>query len=138
MNESLWLDEATTAFVSKMSLSDIFNRFLPGDFHPPFYYLFMKYWVYVFGNSEISLRTPSLIFALLTIYVVYKLAGKVAALLLVTAPLLFYYAQEARMYAMTMFLVALSVFSFVKTTKRTRPQRLSASDGGQVNLAPPA
>lgn len=117
MNESLWLDEATTALVAKMSLGDIFTKFLPGDFHPPFYYLFMKYWVSIFGNSEVSLRIPSLIFAILTVYLVYKLAGRVAALLLATAPLLFYYAQEARMYTMTMFFVTLAIFSFVKMRK---------------------
>lgn len=125
MTESLWLDEATTALVSQMSLRDIFAKFLPGDFHPPFYYLFMKFWVGIFGPSEVSLRTPSLIFALLTIFLVYKIVllitdhyslitAKRSALLLATAPLLFYYAQEARMYTMTMFFVTLSIFSFVK------------------------
>src|SRR3990167_8097097 len=120
MTESLWLDEATTALVAKMPLTDIFNKFLPGDFHPPLYYLLMKFWIGVFGSSEVSLRTPSLIFALLTVYLVYKMYGKVWALLLATSPLLFYYAQEARMYSMAMFLVALAIFSFVKITKRSR------------------
>src|SRR3990167_2729194 len=112
MNESLWLDEATTALVSKMSFVEIFTKFLPNDFHPPFYYLFMKYWVNIFGYSEISLRLPSVIFALLTVYLVYKMFGKIAAILLATAPLLFYYAQEARMYSLTTFLVTLVFYLF--------------------------
>lgn len=118
MNESLWLDEATTALVSKMSLHDIFFKFLPGDFHPPLYYLLMKYWVNIFGNSEFSLRIPSLIFALLTIYVIYKTFGKISAILLASAPLLFYYAQEARMYTMAMFLVACLISCFLKIIKK--------------------
>jgi uncharacterized membrane protein len=120
MNESLWLDEATTALVSRMSITEILTKFLPGDFHPPLYYLFMKFWVGVFGSSEIALRSPSLIFAALTVFLVYKMFGKVAAIFLATAPLLFYYSQEARMYSMTLFLVTLSVFSFVKILKESR------------------
>lgn len=119
MNESLWLDESTTALVSKMSLHDIFFKFLPNDFHPPLYYLLMKYWVSIFGNSEIFLRIPSLIFALLTIYVVYKAFGKLSAVLLASAPLLFYYAGEARMYTMAMFFVTSLVIYFRKITKKS-------------------
>ena len=114
MNESLWLDEATTALVSRMSLSDIFTKFLPGDFHPPFYYVFMKFWVNIFGSSEIALRTPSLIFALLTVFIVYKLAGKFAALILGSNPLFIYYSQEARMYMMTAFLVTTLIYTYSK------------------------
>lgn len=118
MNESLWLDEATTALVSKMSINDILVKFLPGDFHPPLYYFLMKFWANIFGNSEVALRIPSLIFVLLTVYVVYKFFGKISALFLATAPLLFYYAQEARMYTMAMFLVTCLVIYFVKITKK--------------------
>lgn len=56
LNQSLWLDEATTALVAKMSFTDIFTKFLPGDFHPPLYYLLIKVWVFLFGDSEVVLR----------------------------------------------------------------------------------
>jgi len=71
IDQSLWLDEATTALAAKMPLADIFTKFLPGDFHPPLYYLLMKGWGSLFGLSEISLRTPSVIFGILTIYFIY-------------------------------------------------------------------
>lgn len=117
MNESLWLDEATTALVSKMSLNDIFFKFLPGDFHPPLYYLLMKFWVNIFGNSEFSLRVPSLIFTLLTIYLIYRFFGKLSAVLLAFSPLLFYYSMEARMYTMAMFLTVFLIIYFIKIIK---------------------
>lgn len=124
LNQSLWLDEATTAIVSKMSFSTIFTSFLPGDFHPPFYYLLMKLWVSLFGNSEISLRIPSVIFGVGTIYVVYLIAkkmfnGKAAlmtASLTATSGLLIYYSQEARMYMMAAFLVS-SLFYYAENKK---------------------
>lgn len=118
MNGSLWLDEATTALISKMSVHNIFSKFLPGDFHPPLYYLLMKFWVSALGNSEVSLRIPSLIFALLAVYVIYRSFGKISAILLATGPLLFYYAQEARMYSFAMFLVVCLIACFVKIIKK--------------------
>lgn len=122
LNQSLWLDEATTALVSKMTLADIFTKFLPGDFHPPLYYLVLKGWTTIFGYSEISLRIPSIIFGIGTIYLIYligkklfdKKTGLIAGALLATSGLSIYYSQEARMYAMTAFLVALAFYLFLK------------------------
>lgn len=122
LNQSLWLDEATTALVSKMNLQDIFTKFLPGDFHPPFYYLFMKFWVLLFGVSETSLRIPSVIFGLGIIFFVYLIAKKmfdiktanIAALLTATSGLLIYYSQEARMYSLTALLAAAAFYLLIE------------------------
>lgn len=114
LNQSLWLDEATSALTTQMSLSKFFTSFLPGDFHPPLYYLSLRLWSLIFGSSEVVLRIPSIIFGILTIYLVYKLSGKIAALFLGTSGLFLYYTQEARMYVMSTFLVTLSVYSFTK------------------------
>jgi uncharacterized membrane protein len=120
LNQSLWLDEATTALVTRMSLNDIFTKFLPGDFHPPLYYLILKYWTSIFGSSEIALRVPSLIFGVLTIYTVYLIGRKlfnekigiISSLFLATSGLSIYYSQEARMYSLAAFLVTLSIYLF--------------------------
>lgn len=122
INQSLWLDEATTAHVSVMSFKEIFTKFIPGDFHPPFYYLIMKIWVGFFGSSEISLRIPSLLFGLGTVYLTYKIAlskfsekeALIASLLTSTSGMLIYYSQEARMYSLVVFLVCLSIYLFQK------------------------
>lgn len=122
LNQSLWLDEATSALVSKMSLVEIFTKFLPGDFHPPLYYLILKYWSDIFGTSEVALRTPSLIFGTLTIYIVYLIGKKIfnekigllSSLLLATSGLHIYYSQEARMYSLATMLVSLSVYLFLE------------------------
>lgn len=126
INQSLWLDEATTALAAKMPLIDLFNKFLPGDFHPPFYYLFMNFWIRVFGTSEISLRTPSVIFGALLVYVIFliskeltdKKTAEISALFAATSGLLVYYSQEARMYMLAALLVSVAAFSFVKILKK--------------------
>ena len=122
VNQSLWLDEATTALASKMSVNELFTKFLPGDFHPPLYYLLMKGWTSLFSFSEIALRIPSVIFGVATIYFVYLIARKlydtkigiIASILVATSGLLIYYSQEARMYSLAAMLVTLSVFLFLK------------------------
>lgn len=122
INQSLWLDEATSALVAKMSIYDISTKFLPGDFHPPLYYLLLKYWSNIFGTSEVALRTPSIIFGVATIYLVYLIGKKIfnknigllSSLLLATSGLHVYYSQEARMYSLAAMLVSASIYLFLE------------------------
>lgn len=122
LNQSLWLDEATTALAARLSLTNLFTKLLPGDFHPPFYYLIMKFWAGIFGFSEISLRTPSIIFGLGTIYFTFLIGkklfndkvGLIASALLATSGLSVYYSQEARMYSLAAFLVSASIYFFLE------------------------
>jgi len=121
--QSLWRDEAFTYLLSIKSLPEITNL-TAKDFNPPLYYWFMHVWIKLFGQSEIVLRLPSLIFFCATIYIVYlilteifKIKWKLAFLLLiffVINPSLHYYAFEARMYSMAVFLVTLSYYALFK------------------------
>jgi 4-amino-4-deoxy-L-arabinose transferase-like glycosyltransferase len=143
LDQSLWLDEATTAkVVQQFSLAEIITKFSPTDFHPPFYYLFMKLWTSMFGVSEIALRMPSVLFSLLAGWFVY-LMGKAlgvrrqalgksssyrlepsslvpehvgfwAAAFFLFNPLIIYYSQEARMYMIVTFFFAASLYSFIQ------------------------
>jgi len=72
LNQSLWLDETVQAITSKGSFLGIFTE-LRGDFHPPLYHLLMWGWAHLFGNGEIVMRLPSVIFGVATIWVVYKI-----------------------------------------------------------------
>ena len=115
LNQSLWLDEAVTAkVVINYGFTDIISKFSPNDFHPPLYYLFMKLWTNFFGYSEIALRMPSVIFSLLTGYVVYLIGGIWSAVFFLFNPLIVYYSQEARMYMMATFLLTAGSYYFVK------------------------
>ena len=127
INQSFWLDEATSATVAKhLSFTDIISKFSPGDFHPPLYYLTLKLWTLPFGVNEFSARSLSIVAALATIYFTYligktyfeKNTGLMAAILLAVAPLHIYYSQEARMYSLQTLFVTMSVYFFVKLTKK--------------------
>lgn len=123
INQSLWLDETTTAKVVKIvSYFDIVPRFSVTDFHPPLYYWVMKFWVGLFGNSEVALRIPSVLFSLATGYVIYLIGkslkndrlGLWAALFFLFNPIIIYYSQEARMYMMATFIMATALLFFMK------------------------
>jgi uncharacterized membrane protein len=122
LNQSLWLDEGTTALVAKLPLSDVFTKFLPGDFHPPLYYLIVKLWTVVFGYSEISLRMPSVIFGIAAVYMIYLIGRKVqnnnlgllASAFIATSGLMIYYSQEARMYSLVVLLACLAVYGYIQ------------------------
>lgn len=123
LNQSFWLDEATSGLVVRsFNLGEIITKFSPGDFHPPFYYLVLKIWSYIFSTNEIALRFPSIVFGLLTVYLVYLIGkklfsskvGLIAGALLATSGLHIYYSQEARMYSLTAFLVSFLIYLFLK------------------------
>lgn len=133
VNQSLWLDEAISAQVVKVySIFEIPIKFSISDFHPPIYYMFLKLWTSVFGYSELSLRLPSIIFSLITIYVVYLIAKQIsnkrtalwAAIFTGFNPLLIYYSQETRMYSMSTLWLTLAVYFFVKLDKKVNKKDL--------------
>ena len=115
LNQSLWLDEAISATVAKnYSYTDIVTKFSPSDFHPPLFYLTLKAWTSIFGFSEISLRMPSVIFSLVTVFLVFKFFGFWPSVLLAFNPLYLYYSQEARMYSLVTLLVFCAFLAFKK------------------------
>lgn len=121
LNQSIWLDEATTAKVVKsFPFFQIITKFSPTDFHPPLYYLFMKLWTNLFGYSEIALRLPSVIFSVFTGYIIYLIVKRIkdektglwAAAFFLFSPLIIYYSQEARMYSLATLFLTLAVFFY--------------------------
>ncbi len=124
LNQSLWLDEATTArVVQQYNFFEIVTKFSPHDFHPPLYYLFMKLWTNFFGYSEIALRMPSVVFSLLTGWIVYWISrlrlkmnygeARWAAIFFLFNPLIIYYSQEARMYMMATFFLTAALYFYL-------------------------
>ena len=137
INQSLWLDEAIGALAARdFSYGGILTNFMHFDNHPPLYYLTLRFWTDIFGYSEISLRMPSVLFGVATIYFVYLISKKItyqspttnsislfSAILLATSQFHIYYSQEARMYSMATFFSTLSIYAFlfiVESTKKLK------------------
>ncbi len=134
INQSLWLDEATSILAARdFSISEILTKFSPGDFHPPGYYLMLKFWGSMVGFSEVGSRLLSVIAGMGTIFMVYKLATLItknektallSSAILATNPLHVYYSQEARMYALATLLAVVDVYLFIKAKTTPKPSNL--------------
>lgn len=131
LDQSLWLDEGINViFATNLDFKSLVFSYSLGDFHPPLYHLILKSQILLLGNSEISVRLPSIIFGLGTVYITYLIGrkifdertGLIASILLATSPLHIYYSQEARMYSMAAFFASLSVFSFISLLKKDKIQ----------------
>ncbi|HFD40415.1 MAG TPA: phospholipid carrier-dependent glycosyltransferase, partial [Anaerolineae bacterium] len=124
--QSLWYDEAFSAYLAAMSPAEITAR-TAADIQPPLYYYLLHGWIGWMGDDEIGLRSLSLLFGLLTVPLIYavavelfrsRLAGLLAALLLAVSPLHIWYGQEARMYTLLTFLGLLSGYLLLLLTGR--------------------
>lgn len=122
--QSFWNDEGNTARLSERSLALIIEG-TASDIHPPLYYILLRGWRELVGESEFALRAFSAFAGILTIPVVIALGrmigGKRPYLVVIIAglatalnPALIYYSQEARMYAFLGFLAVLATLLLVK------------------------
>lgn len=131
LKQSFWLDEAINVQAAgDLSLPDLLFEYSLGDFHPPLFHLVLWIIFQITEISELTARLPSVIFSLLTIYLVYKITKQVipnnksilspalmSAAFLSTSGLHIYYSQEARMYSLAALLATSTLLSVVNLGK---------------------
>ncbi len=129
--QSLWYDEAVTAYVAGQDLAGL-TRWTAEDIQPPLYYYVVAGWMAVAGRSEWALRFPSVVWSVLTVALAWTLARRLlasrtaallAALLCACSPLHVYYAQEARMYTQLTFLGMLAGYALLRAWTAGRRAR---------------
>ena len=120
--QSFWLDEAVTHQLVTTPLRSMLSAIPHSESTPPLYYVLAWVWVRIFGAGEAGLRSLSALFGTAAIVVLAliarRLAGNRAALaaaaLAATNPLLIWYSQEARAYALLVTLCALSLWFLLR------------------------
>jgi 4-amino-4-deoxy-L-arabinose transferase-like glycosyltransferase len=98
---------------------------------PPLYYALAWVWTQLTGTGEVGLRSISALAGVATVPVAYLLgaelrgrpAGIVAAALVAVNPMLLWYSQEARGYALLVLLTAAAALYFVRALNRPREGR---------------
>jgi 4-amino-4-deoxy-L-arabinose transferase-like glycosyltransferase len=93
---------------------------------PPLYYVLAWLWTQLTGTGEFGLRSLSALAGVATVPVAYLLGtelrgrrtGVVAAALVAVNPMLLWYSQEARGYALLVLLTALAALYFVRALPR--------------------
>ena len=123
---SLWYDEVWHTYVGLQGSN--FTQVLFHDVHPPLYPLFMRGWIALFGDGEISMRTPSLLFGLASIGMTYALAKNwfdqpvaiLSALLMALSPSHIWYSQEAKNNMLLLLLTLLALWGLQQAWKTNR------------------
>lgn len=108
----LWSDEIYTKSMLSGSPGEFYNMFR-NDLHPPLYYMGLRAYSALFGQSATALRSFSVIGVLAILLLGYftgqRLFGKKGAiifcLLLLSVPMLAVYSHQARMYTWAAFFV---------------------------------
>src|SRR4249920_788834 len=96
---------------------------------PPLYYALAWVWTQVTGTGEVGLRSFSALAGVATVPVAYLLgaelrdraAGIAAAALVAVNPMLLWYSQEARAYALLVLLTSISFLYFARVLPRDVP-----------------
>jgi mannosyltransferase len=120
--QSYWSDEAATVELVKRSLGQMLAAIPNTQRTPPAYYVLAWLWSHLFGTGEVGLRSLSALFGTLTVLCCYVIArrlageraGLIAAALTTVSPILVWYSQEARSYAMLTCLCAASVWLWLR------------------------
>jgi mannosyltransferase len=122
--QSFWLDESVSFVRAIVPLQASIENILAIGIHVPLYFLLLRP-VALIGQSETILRFPSVVFAVLSIPMMYQVgrlclgrpAGLLGAFLLALNPFHLWYSQEARMYTMVMFFILGSIYFFLQATR---------------------
>ncbi|HXR13466.1 MAG TPA: glycosyltransferase family 39 protein [Solirubrobacteraceae bacterium] len=120
--QSMWLDEAVTHSLVTRSFGAMLSAIPHSESTPPLYYVLEWAWARVFGSGAVGLRSLSALYGTATIVVLAAVAGRLggrraalaAAALAAANPLLIWYSQEARAYALLVLLCALTVWCLVR------------------------
>jgi len=131
--QSFWFDEAVTVHLVRMPFADMLAAIPGSESTPPLYYLLAWTWEALFGSAEIGLRSLSALLGTAAVPVAYlvgaqlvsRRAGLMAAALVAVNPLLVWYSQEARAYALLVLLAGLSLLFFARAKDEGRPRDLA-------------
>lgn len=139
-NQSFWNDEGNSARLSERSITAIIEG-TASDVHPPLYYLMLRGWRELVGETEFGLRSLSVFAGLLAVSAAMAigkvLSGKtkedtggrigsrstaedglmtrvvMIGLFVTVNPALVYYSQEARMYSLLALITLLATWALV-------------------------
>ena len=113
------MDEPFSIFHAQMGVSEIIQALKNGN-NPPLYEIFLHFWIKLFGISPVSVRMPSLLFALINVLFVYLIAKQfintkvaiISTLLITFSSFHLFFAHEARVYALFALLTTISFYLF--------------------------
>lgn len=122
---SFWVDEGFSEWTIQHDFWYLWHVLPKFETTPPLYYILLKLWRLLFGDSEAALRSLSALVSTATIPILFVTGrmldekigcriGLIASLLFSLSPVQVQYAQEARTYALFVFFVGVSMFAAIR------------------------
>ena len=123
--DGLWNDEYVSWMIAATPFAHGFVEAVKSQCHMPFYYLYLKFFMTFFGQSDIVLRLTSTLAGILSIIAMYfvgkekdQKTGLLCAGFSAISSFLIYYSQEVRFYSVLFLFSALSLLFIIKCTKK--------------------
>ncbi|MFH1519725.1 MAG: glycosyltransferase family 39 protein [Candidatus Omnitrophota bacterium] len=122
----LWFDEAWSV-ISAADLVHFLGTIIRRS-QPPLYCIILHFWINCFGDGEFALRALSAVFGTASIPLIFIIGkrlggsrvGLLSALILAVSPFHIWYAQEVRLYALSVFFSLGMVFVFLAAAESKR------------------
>lgn len=123
----------TAARVIPGGFAEMLDRVKGSESNPPLYYMLAWAWAKAFGTGEVGLRSLTALFGAATVPVSFLVgrelasnrAGLIAAAIVAVNPMLIWYSQEARSYAVLVFFGALALLFFVRALRSRQGRDLA-------------
>lgn len=132
-SQSLWYDEYVTTKDITGGITGLWGRLSDTEGAPPGYFALATLWTHLFGSGDAAIRSLSAAAGTATVLFAALIAHElgcsrrimlIAAALTAVNPFLVWYSQEARPYALSTLLAAVSLYTFARAFRR----------GGVANL----
>jgi 4-amino-4-deoxy-L-arabinose transferase-like glycosyltransferase len=141
--QSLWYDEAVTAQLLRMHLTGMLHAIPNSESTPPLYYVLAWAWTHGFGTGEAGLRSLPALLGTATIPLAWLLgrrlggdrAALAAAALVAFNPMLVWFSQEARAYALLVLLAVLGTLLWLRALQSPASTRRLLAWGVVAALA---
>ena len=133
-SKGLWGDEISTVWLVQLRYPDLLHSVARLESTPPLYYSLAWVWARLFGTGTVAIRSLPALLGVATVPVTYLAArhfvsrqtALMAAALIAVNPLLVWYSQEARSYALLVFLSAVGLLCFARASRDPTTGRLAA------------
>ena len=120
--QGFWFDESVTVGLLRLGFSDMLEAVPRSESTPPLYYVLAWVWTRPFGTGEVGLRSFSALCGTMTVPLAWAVARELTtrraalwvAALAAVHPLLVWYSQEARAYALLVLLGAATLWLFAR------------------------
>lgn len=111
LSDGLWNDEYVSWSIAAVPFGKHFVDSILFQCHMPFYYLYLKFFIHFFGNTDLMLRLTSVLPGVMSIVSMYFVGkeykdeanGLLCAVITALSSFLIYFSQEVRFYSLLFF-----------------------------------